>query len=63
MVMNTQPLFTPLTKDELVSLERISLVTKHVLIPVAHVEKLLATGYVQRSVSGLAPDRPWCATA
>jgi hypothetical protein len=54
MVMNAQPLFTPLTKDELVSLERISVVTTDVLIPVTHVEKLLGAGYVQHSVSGLA---------
>ena len=43
----------PLTTDELVSLERISVVTTDVLIPVTHVEKLLATGYVQQSASGL----------
>jgi hypothetical protein len=54
MVMNAQPLFTPLTKDELVSLERISVVTTDVLIPVTHMEKLLGAGYVQLSVSGLA---------
>jgi hypothetical protein len=53
MVMNAQPLFTTLTKDELVSLEWISVVTTDVLIPVAHVEKLLATGCVQHSVSVL----------
>ena len=54
MVINAPPLFTPLTTDELVSLERISGVTTDVLIPVTHVETLLGAGYVQHSVSGLA---------
>lgn len=53
MVMSAQYSFTSLTTDELVSLERISVVTRDVLIPVAHVEKLVATGYVQHSGSRL----------
>jgi hypothetical protein len=51
--MDTHPLFSPLTKDELASLGRISVVATPVVTPVAHIEKLLATGYVQQSVSGL----------
>jgi hypothetical protein len=51
--MDAQPLFTPLTKDELESLGRISVVATPVVTPVAHIEKLLATGYVQQSVPGL----------
>jgi len=51
--MNAQILFTPLTKDELASLEWISVVATPVVRPIAHIEKLLATGYVQESASGL----------
>jgi hypothetical protein len=43
----------PLTKDELASLGRISAVATPVVRHIAHIEKLLATGYVQESVSGL----------
>jgi hypothetical protein len=51
--MDAQPLFTPLTKDELASLGRISVVATPVVRLVDHIEKLLATGYVRQSVSGL----------
>jgi hypothetical protein len=51
--MNAHPLFAPLTKDELASLGRVSVVATPVAQPIAHIEKLLATGYVQESVSGL----------
>ena len=47
-------LLTPLTKEELVSLEWVSAGTPRMEIPTAHIENLLATGYVQESVSGLA---------
>ena len=49
-----QILLTPLTKEELVSLEWVSAGTPRVVIPAAHIENLLAAGYVQESVSGLA---------
>jgi hypothetical protein len=49
-----QILLTPLTKEELVSLEWVSAGTPRVVMPAAHIENLLATGYVQESVSGLA---------
>ena len=49
-----QIVLTPLTKEELASLELISAGTPRVVIPAAHIENLLATGYVQESVSGLA---------
>jgi hypothetical protein len=52
--MNAQILLTPLTKEELVSLEWVSVGTPRMEIPAAHIENLLATGYVQESVSGLA---------
>src|SRR6185369_7708483 len=52
--MNAQIVLTPLTNDELASLGRISVVATPVVRPIAHIEKLLATGYVQESVSGLA---------
>jgi hypothetical protein len=52
--MNAQILLTPLTKEELVSLEWVSACTPRAAIPAAHIENLLATGYVQESVSGLA---------
>ena len=48
-----QILLTPLTKEELLSLEWVSVGTPRVVIPAAHIENLLATGYVQESVSGL----------
>ena len=50
IVMNTQPLFTPLTKDGLVDF-RGHQTRAH---PRHSVEKLLGAGYVQQSVSGLA---------
>ena len=49
-----QILLTPLTKQELASLGLISAGAPRVAIPAAHLENLLATGYVQESVSGLA---------
>ena len=49
-----QILLTPLTKEELVSLERVSAGTPRVVIPAAHIENLLVAGYVRESVSGLA---------
>jgi hypothetical protein len=49
-----QIVLTPLTKEELVSLKRVSTGTPRTVIPVAHIENLLATGYVQESLSGLA---------
>ena len=49
-----QILLTPLTKEELVSLEWVSTGTPRMEIPAAHIENLLATGYVQERVSGLA---------
>jgi hypothetical protein len=52
--MNAQILLTPLTKEELVSLEWVSAGTPRMEIPAAHIENLLATGYVEESVSGLA---------
>jgi hypothetical protein len=51
--MNAQAMFPTLTKDELASLQWVSLVATRVVIPVAHIEKLLTLGYVQESVSGL----------
>jgi hypothetical protein len=51
--MNARAVFPPLTKDELVSLQWISMVATRVVVPVAHIEKLLAAGYVEQSVSGL----------
>jgi hypothetical protein len=51
--MNAQIVLTPLTKEELASLSRISVVATPVVRPIAHIEKLLATGYVQEGVSGL----------
>ena len=52
--MNAQIVLIPLTKDELASLEWVSVGTPRVVIPVAHIENLLAAGYVQENVSGLA---------
>jgi hypothetical protein len=52
--MNAQILLTPLTREELASLGWISVVATPVFIPAAHIENLLAAGYVQESVSGLA---------
>ena len=52
--MNAQIVLTPLTKEELASLGWISVVATPVAIPAAHIENLLAIGYVQESVSGLA---------
>jgi hypothetical protein len=49
-----QILLTPLTNEELASLGWISEGTPRVVIPAAHVENLLATGYVRESISGLA---------
>jgi hypothetical protein len=49
-----QILLIPLTKEELVSLEWVSAGTPRVVIPAAHIESLLAAGYVRESVSGLA---------
>ena len=49
-----QIVLTPLTKEELVSLEWVSVGTPRVVIPAAHIENLLAAGYVQENVSGLA---------
>ena len=51
--MISQRLFPPLTHDELVSLRWIAAVTTRAVIPVAHIEKLLATGYIRESVTGL----------
>jgi hypothetical protein len=51
--MNAHPRFAPLTKDELASLGRVSVVATPVAQPIAHIENLLAAGYVQESVSGL----------
>ena len=52
--MNAQIVLIPLTKDELASLGRVSVVATPVARPIAHIEKLLVAGYVQESVSGLA---------
>ena len=52
--MNAQISLTPLTKEELVSLEWVSAGTPRTEILAAHIENLLATGYVEESVSGLA---------
>ncbi len=52
--MNAQILLTPLTREELASLGWISVVPTPVFIPAAHIENLLAAGYIQESVSGLA---------
>ena len=49
-----QILLTPLTREELASLGWISVVATPVFIPAAHIENLLAAGYIQESVSGLA---------
>jgi hypothetical protein len=54
MSMSARRLFPALTKDELASLGWISVVTTRAVIPVAHIEKLLASGYVHESVTGLA---------
>ena len=43
-----------LSKEELVSLEWVSAGTRCMVIPAAHIENLLATGYVEESLSGLA---------
>jgi hypothetical protein len=51
--MNARILWTPLTKEELASLGWVSVVATPVAQPIAHIEKLLAGGYVQESVSGL----------
>jgi hypothetical protein len=51
--MNAQILLTLLTKDELLSLEWVSVGTPRMDIPAAHIENLLDAGYVQESVSGL----------
>ena len=42
--MNAQILLTPLTKEELASLEWISAGTPRVVIPVAHIKHPLAAG-------------------
>jgi hypothetical protein len=42
-----------LTEDEVASLQWIGTVATRVAIPVAHIEKLLAAGYAQESVTGL----------
>jgi hypothetical protein len=52
--MNAQTVLTPLTKDELASLGWISVVAMPVVRSTAHIENLLALGYVHESVSGLA---------
>ena len=52
--MNAQIVLIPLTKDELASLAWVSVGTPRVVIPAAHIENLLAAGYIQESVSGLA---------
>jgi hypothetical protein len=52
--MNAQILLTPLTREELASFGWISVVATPVFIPTAHIENLLAAGYIQESVSGLA---------
>ena len=52
--MNAQILLSPLTREELASLGWVSVVDTPVAIPVAHIENLLAAGYIQESVSGLA---------
>jgi hypothetical protein len=49
-----QIVLTPLTKQELASLGLISAGTPRVAISAAHMENLLAAGYVQEIVSGLA---------
>jgi hypothetical protein len=49
-----QILLIPLTKEELLSLEWVLAGTTRVVIPATHIENLLAAGYVQESVSGLA---------
>ena len=46
-------LIPALTHDELVSLRWIAAVTTRAVIPVDHIEKLLAAGYVRESVTGL----------
>jgi hypothetical protein len=51
--MDIQSQFTSLTEDELASLQWIGMVATRVAIPVAHIDKLLAAGYAQESVTGL----------
>ena len=51
--MIAQRLFPALTHDELVSLRWIAAVTTRAVIPVDHIEKLLAAGYVRETVTGL----------
>ena len=52
MIM-AQVLLAPLTNEELVSLRWVSVNAPRREILAAHIEKLLATGYVKESVSGL----------
>jgi hypothetical protein len=51
--MDFQSQIAPLTEDEVASLQWIGMVATRVAIPVAHMEKLLAAGYAQESVTGL----------
>ena len=51
--MNAPFSFVPLTKDEVASLQWIGMVATRVAIPVAHIDKLLAAGYVQENQAGL----------
>ena len=51
--MDVQSQFAPLTEDELASLRWIGMVTNRVVIPVAHIDKLLAAGDIQESATGL----------
>jgi hypothetical protein len=51
--MIAQRLFPALTDDELVSLRWIAAVATRAVIPVNHIEKLLAAGYVRETVAGL----------
>jgi hypothetical protein len=51
--MDFQSQIAPLTEDEVASLQWIGMVTTRVAIPVGHIEKLLAAGYAQESVTGL----------
>ena len=50
--MNAQSQSAPSTKDEVISLQWIGIVATRVAIPVAHIEKLLAPGDTQESVTG-----------
>jgi hypothetical protein len=50
--MTSKQLSIPLTKDELQSLAWIAMMATRVAIPAAHIERLLAAGYIEESASG-----------